>query len=83
MIVGWVVPLDMIQKGDCQRIDRRGADGLCRLLRRCAGGRPLSDTPGIILVGFGSTEFAQINSFSVDTDEGGTSVIPHLRGRGL
>jgi len=71
--------MDVIQKGDCQRLDSRGTDGVCRLFRRGACGRPLGDASGIILVGFGSAEFAEINSFAIDSNEGGASINAHLR----
>ena len=79
VVVGQVVLLNVIQKGNSQRIDCRGADWLCRLLRRGACGRPFGDASGIILVGFGSAEFAEINPVAIDSNEGGASVIAHLR----
>ena len=36
----------------------------------------------VVLLGFGGTEFTEINPFSVDSDEGGASVVAHLGRRG-
>jgi len=35
-----------------------------------------------ILFGFGRAEFAEIDSLSVDTDEGGVTVVAHFGRRG-
>jgi len=83
VVVRRVIPLDMIQKGDCQGVDSDVADRQTRLLWIGAGHRPLGDAPSIVLGGFGGAEFAEIDSFSVDTDEGCASVVPHFRGHGL
>ena len=84
MIMGRVVSLSVIQKSDGQRIDGDAADGWSWLPRIVVGGDcPFSDTPGIVLLCFGGAEPTEVDSFSVDSDEGGASVVTHFGGRGL
>ena len=73
--------LDMIQKCYHQRVDSDTADGWSCFPRNIdISGCPFSDTPGIILRGFGRAEFTEVDSFAIDTDEGGASVVSHLGG---
>ena len=82
-IMPLVIFLDVIQKGDSQRIDGYGADGHTCLLWIGVADCPFSNAPGIVLGCFGGAEFAEIDSFSVDTDEGCASVVSHLGRTGM
>ena len=84
MIMGGVVSLSVIQKSDGQRIDGDATDGWGWLPRSPGiSGCPFCNAPGVVLVGFGRTEPTEVDSFSVDSDEGGASVVAHFWGRGL
>jgi hypothetical protein len=84
VIMGRVVSLGVIQKSDTQRIDCYAPDCRSRLSRIVVGGDcPLSNASGIVLLCFGGAELTEVDSFSVDSDEGGASVVAHFRGRGL
>jgi len=73
----------VIQKGDSQCVDGDVTDGLPRRRWIAVGDCPLCNASGVVLGCFGGAEFAEIDSFSVDTDEGCASVVPHFWGRGM
>ena len=81
VIMGRVSFLDMIQKSDGHRFDGNTANEGSRLSRCNITDSPFCNALGIVLGGFGGTELPEVDSFSVDTDEGGASVVAHL-GRG-
>ena len=76
--MGRVIFLDIIQKGDGHRLDGNTANKGSRLSRCNIADSPFCDALGIVLGGFGGTELPEVDSFSVDTDEGGASVVAHF-----